>query len=69
MEVGDLIYFEAGQTDDERHVGTVLRLDVYRGGECSVPLRIPEPIVEVLWNTGMTGWILSERVRVISESR
>ena len=69
MEIGDLIYLEPGQTYDERRVGTVLRLDVYRGEDCIVPLRIPEPIVEVLWNTGMTGWILSERVRVINESR
>lgn len=69
MKVGDLIYLEPGQTDDERSLGTVLRLDVYRGEDCSVPLKVPEPIVEALWNTGELSWILRERVSVISESR
>ena len=78
MKIGDLIKFEPDEKAlvindmvDHRRVGTILGFDVYRGNEkaMGVPLRNPEPIIEVLWNTGHIGWILQDRVEAISESR
>ena len=66
MRVGDLVIFESNDPCDDRHVGTILKFDVYRGNDrLWGPLRDPEPIVEVLWNTGCFGWILRDRVRII----
>tara|TARA_Y100000310_G_C20688235_1_gene820500 strand:- start:2236 stop:2445 length:210 start_codon:yes stop_codon:yes gene_type:complete len=45
-----------------REVGTILRWDDYEGS-----LGI-EPMIEVLWNTGKVGFILSERVEVILDN-
>ena len=75
MKVGDLIKFDesfpAGRCQldgDKRHIGTVLKFDVFQGGEdCSTSRGPPERIVEILWNTGKTGWILQERVEVIDD--
>ncbi len=72
MKIGDLIKIkdsEAGLNingvrDTRRH-GIVHRLDVYGGTESLRPLRVPEPIAEVLWNDGSTGWIATNRVEVI----
>tara|TARA_R110000824_G_scaffold252068_6_gene440744 strand:- start:5554 stop:5790 length:237 start_codon:yes stop_codon:yes gene_type:complete len=78
MKIGDLVKFEPDEkalvindTVDQRRVGTVLGFDVYRGNEkaMGVPLRNPEAIIEVLWNTGKVGWILQNRVEVASENR
>ena len=68
MKLGDLIRIKPEDSGDSRRVGVVLRLDVYRGTETLGPLRIPEPIIEVLWNNTQTGWILKSRVETISES-
>ena len=68
MQVGDLVQIIDPLTaGDERSTGTVLRLDYYRsdyGRQCGVN-HLPEPIIECLWNTGKTSWILQSRVKLI----
>lgn len=74
MKVGDLVKIVSGvgQTisgvKDERRIGTVIRFDFYTGGDSELfAVREPDTIVEVLWNTGHTDWILQDRIRVINE--
>ena len=69
MKVGDLINLKAPGSGDDRRMGVVLRFDVYHGLESLAPLRQPETIVEVLWNTTKTSWVLKGLVEVINESR
>ena len=71
MKVGDLIQFDDDYgIKDDRQVGTVLKFDLYRDGDDCGTLRGPaESLIQVLWNTGQTGWILERRVRIISEDR
>ena len=76
MKVGDLIMHESTRTpvvdDDERYMGTILRLDRYSGRDDQRILPFPDhgqQIIEVLWNTSHIGWIAASRVEVISESR
>ena len=71
MKIGDLVKFDdVHAKGDKRRVGTVLTFDLYRGGDDCGTIRGPaESLVQILWNTGETGWILERRVRVISESR
>ena len=75
MKVGDLVKIDdykktlsLNDGEDERRLGAVLNLDFYWGNDMPHPLRRPEPIVEVLWNTGSSGWILRSRVEVLDES-
>ena len=75
MKIGDLIKFEPVETDlvindmkDDRRIGTVVGFEVYRSQKAGNMLG-EEPIVAVLWSTGVTGWILQRRIKVISESR
>ena len=78
MKIGDLIKFEPDENalvindmEDHRHVGTVIGFDVYRGNEKAMSdthSRNTPAVIEVLWNTGHTGWILQNRVEVISET-
>ncbi len=76
MKVGDLIMHESTRTpvvdEDERYMGTILRLDRYSGRDDQRILPFPDhgqQIIEVLWNTSRIGWIAASRVEVISESR
>jgi hypothetical protein len=63
MKVGDLIKLKAGEEPrNGRDVGTVLDFDAYIGS-----LGV-EPMASVLWDTGKSGWILTDRIEVISES-
>ena len=64
MKVGDLVKIIDSERDDMRCTGTVLKFDIYAGGRHG--RRPPEPIIEVLWNTAMIGWILKSRVEVTS---
>ncbi len=61
MMVGDLIKFEPTEENDLRTHGTILRFSTYEGA-CGRSWGPPESIIEVLWNTGELGWILTERV-------
>lgn len=64
MKAGDLVKLKVGEEPrNKREIGTVIQIDAYI---TSVGM---EPMAEVLWNTGETGWILSNRVEVLSESR
>jgi hypothetical protein len=70
MKVGDLIKFTPeedtltiGDMKDRRRVGTILKIDTYRG-----KINLPEPILEVFWSTGALGWILQRRVELICEA-
>ncbi len=76
MKVGDLIMHESTRIpavdDDERCMGTILRLDRYSGRDDQRILPFPDhgqQIIEVLWNTSHIGLIAASRVEVISESR
>jgi hypothetical protein len=61
IKKGDLVKLKEGEEPrNKRDVGTALKFDVY----CS-PSGI-ERMVEVLWNTGKVGWILTNRVEVIT---
>ena len=65
MKVGDLIKLKAGEEPrNNRETGTVLKLDIRIGSRALVK----EQLIEVLWNTGKIGWILSKRTEVINES-
>ena len=59
MKIGDLVKInDLNEADPKRTLGTVIKYDVYDrqfGG-------ISEQIVEVLWNDGHLGWILSSRL-------
>ncbi len=71
MKVGDLI-MHAGpaSADDERYMGTILRLDRYRGNQRILPFPDQgQQIVEVLWSTSHIGWIAASRVEVVNEGR
>ena len=64
MKVGDLVKLKVGEEPrNKREIGTVIQLDAY------ITSLGMEPMIEVLWNTGKTGWILAERIEVLSESR
>jgi len=65
MKVGDLIRLKSPGSGDGRRMGVVLNFDVYHGLESLAPLRQPETLVEVLWNTTKTGWVLKGLVEVI----
>ena len=76
MKVGDLIMHESTRIpvvdDDERYMGTILRLDRYSGRDDQRILPFPDhgqQIIEVLWNTSHTGWVTAASVEVASESR
>ncbi len=69
MKVGDLIRLKSPGTRERRRMGVVLNFDVYHGLESLAPLRQPETLVEVLWNTTKTGWVLKGLVEVINETR
>ena len=69
MKVGDLIKLKSKDSGDGRRMGVVLRFDVYHGLESLAPLRQPETIVEVLWNTTKIGWVLKGLVELVNESR
>ena len=71
MRVGDLVQFDDYYVkEDDRQVGTVLKFDLYRGGDdCGTARGPAESLVQVMWGTGEVGWILERRVRVISEGR
>lgn len=66
MKVGDLVRFDPGpgSESDARRIGTVINTDRYPthrlpfAGEAQL-------ILEVLWNTGHTGWILGQRIEVV----
>jgi|18_taG_2_1085343.scaffolds.fasta_scaffold02190_16 hypothetical protein len=67
MNRGDLIKFDCSdrRPGDERILGIAIGFDnYYSGGDRCNPA---EPLVEVLWNTGETGWILKKRVKVMNE--
>jgi hypothetical protein len=68
VKVGDLVTI-ADEPSDDRRVGTIMRFSTFESDCGWKTFTPPEPIVEVLWNTGVLGWILKERVEVISESR
>lgn len=62
MKVGDLIKLRDGEAPRRsRDFGTVLAFDAYYGS------RGLEPMAQVLWNTGKTGWILTSRINVVNE--
>jgi hypothetical protein len=63
MKVGDIVKFEPLDKEDTRNVGTVIRFDTYVGAMGM------DSIIEVFWSTGQLGWILENRVKVISEIR
>jgi hypothetical protein len=64
VKVGDLVKLREGEEPrNKREVGTILGFDSYIG---SLGM---EPMANVLWNTGKPGWILTTRIKVISESR
>ena len=57
MKVGDLIRIKAAEhVDDGRNTGTIIRFDTTEISHRD------EAIIDVLWCTGKTGWILAERV-------
>jgi len=65
MRVGDLVeYVDHPEESQGRTCGIVTRIDKYtpRGNHYST-----EPIVEVIWNTGLS-WILQSRVRLVNET-
>jgi hypothetical protein len=68
VKVGDLIKFESSDPLDRRCVGTILRFDTYTW-DTVARLKKSEPIIQVLWNTNQLGWILSDRVELVNESR
>ena len=69
MKVGDLVEFKQIEPYDRRELGTVLTLAIWHpDGRHKLesplgPIRSPEPIVEVFWNTGHPGWILKSRIK------
>jgi hypothetical protein len=77
MKTGDLVKLTDKEGDresswifhdriknEDRSVGTVLQFDIYRGLNSDFGA---EQIVEILWNTGHTGWILASRIEVIND--
>jgi len=65
VKVGDLVKFEPEDSGDGRQMGIILGFDVYHSHETLRPLRQPEAIVKVLWNTTKIGWVLKGRVEAI----
>ena len=69
MKVGDLVAFKQIEPHDRRAMGTILTLAIWHPDgryKLERPLglvRSPEPIAEVLWNTGHPGWILKSRIK------
>jgi hypothetical protein len=64
VKAGDMVEIQEKLPDsDGRKFGTILRFDAYT----SDLVRIPEPIVEVLWNAGHKSWILKSRVTLHPE--
>ena len=62
MIVGDLVKLRAECSPrNGREVGAIIQFSA------SFTIRY-EVFAEVLWNTGKLGWILAERVEVISDS-
>ena len=62
MKTGDLIKFKLTENSvDDRSLGVLIEFDTYVGSMGA------EDLSRVLWNTGETGWILSERIEVINE--
>ncbi len=63
MRIGDLVeYSDVPEESQGRIRGIITSVDKYtpRGNHYST-----EPIVEVLWTTGV-GWILQSRVRLVN---
>jgi len=59
MKVGDLVRLKDFEVPrNGRSNGTILLFDMYKR----------EVISKVLWNTGKSGWILTKRIELISES-
>jgi len=59
MKIGDLVTISDAGIEDARGAGTILRFDMYNNSEC---------IAEILWSNSSTGWILTTRLRMCSES-
>jgi hypothetical protein len=57
----------ADSDPQSRTVGTIIGKSTY-SGDCSHTRGPGEAIVEVLWNTGFTGWILLDRVKKITNN-
>ena len=73
MKIGDLVKYTPpanalviGDVKDKRRVGTIVGISTWVGDEG----KPTEPLLEVLWSTGVIDWILQRRVEVMfSESR
>jgi hypothetical protein len=69
MRVGDMVKFEPNienaliinDMKDRRNHGVVLGFSTYKG----ITHDRVEPLVKVLWNTGVTDWILQKRVEKV----
>tara|TARA_R100000808_G_C2155291_1_gene167358 strand:- start:5625 stop:5852 length:228 start_codon:yes stop_codon:yes gene_type:complete len=74
MNIGDVITFsdKDGMPGDTRQIGTIIDFDVYHPrtllNASTTPLRAGDPTIQVLWQSGEIGWILSRRVKAIHEN-
>ena len=65
MELGDLVRInDLNEPDPRRSIGTIVKYDVYDRQFDGMS----EKIVEVLWNGGHLGWILSSRLSKVENN-
>jgi hypothetical protein len=65
MKIGDLVRInDLNEPDPRRSIGTIIKYDVYDRQFDGMS----EQIVEVLWNAGHLGWILSSRLSKVENN-
>ena len=65
MKVGDIVKLSDVDENDDRQLGTVIGFGSYRGDDLLV-YKHAESLTEVMWSTGVLGWVLESRLEVQS---
>lgn len=70
VQVGDLIRVNdwKGGKPDERGIGTVLQMSEYKPSH-KLKYQLTESLSEILWQDGKIGWILTDRLEILSGDR